>query len=409
LRLAVVTPFVDKQHGTERVLAELLELLAAKHGVEIHLYAQRVSDIPLSSSEKPLPETSRAGKIIWHRVSAIPGPHLFQFVWWYVANRVTRWHNAKFHGLNLDLSYTPGINAPDVQAITVHIVFHAFYEQVRQQLRLRSNSFGNWPRTMHRILYYRLIMALERRVYAKREIALSAVSQIVAKQLNDYFGRKDVCVIRNAVDTRQFNSAARLARRGAVRPQFGVAPSEFVFLLIGNDWKKKGLDALLEALGHCMDLPVRLFVVGKDAREGYLKQIERLQLGSRVTFLAPSSDVMQFYAAADAYAGPSLEDAYGLPILESMACGLPVIASTAAGASEIITDGKNGLLLQNPRDAEALAQLMRKLCASQELARSLGAAAEQTAARESWEAHAARSYEHFLQIIANNAKTTASV
>jgi glycosyltransferase involved in cell wall biosynthesis len=400
VRVAVVSPFVDKQHGTERVLAELLERLAVLHNAEIHLYSQRVADIPVSYPGNSSPETF-AGKIVWHKISKIPGPHLFQFVWWYFGNRFARWRDAKFGDLIPDLLYSPGINAPDAEAITVHIVFCAFYEQVRPQLRLLGDSPLHWPRTIHRILYYRLIKALERRIYSKRQIALSAVSQLVAQQLDHFFGRQDVSVIPNAVDTREFNAAACLRRRSAVRPQFGVAPGEFVFLLIGNDWKKKGLNALLDALALCQDLPVRLLVVGNDARESYLKQCASLQLGLRVTFLAPSVDVLQFYAATDAYVAPSLEDAYGLPILEAMACGLPVIASTSAGASEIISDGENGLLLRDPRDSKALALLMRKICTSPELVRSLGAAGERTAAQESWEAHAARTYEHFSQIIAN--------
>jgi len=58
--------------------------------------------------------------------------------------------------------------------------------------------------------------------------------------------------------------------------------------------------------------------------------------------------VLSFYAAADAYVAPSLEDAFGLPILEAMACGLPVIASVQAGASENVLDGATGYLLRDP-------------------------------------------------------------
>ena len=399
LRIAVVSPFVDKQHGTERVLAELLERLASNHGAEIHLYSQHVADLPATRSGNSNPAASSGKKIIWHKVSAIPGPHLLQFLWWYFANRLARWRDAKFRGIVPDILYSPGINSSDASCITVHIVFHAFYERVRLELRFWEDSLFRWPRTMHRILYYRLIMSLERRIYVKQEIALSAVSQTVADQLKRYFGRDDVLVIRNAVETVHFNARARLALRSMARSTFGAAPGEFVFLLIGNDWKKKGLDALLEALTECTDLPVRLFVVGKDDREPYLEQCEKLQLGSRVCFLNPSSNVLQFYAAADAYVGPSLEDAYGLPILESMACGMPVIASKAAGASEIITDGEDGLLLQNPRDVKALSKLMRMLCVSPDLVHSLGVAAERRAAQESWEEHAARTNEHFIQVL----------
>jgi UDP-glucose:(heptosyl)LPS alpha-1,3-glucosyltransferase len=249
-------------------------------------------------------------------------------------------------------------------------------------------------------------MALERRIYSDRRIALSAVSKVVARQLQRFFGREDVEVIRNAVDTRQFNAAARLAHRDDARLQFGIALGDFVFLLIGNDWKKKGLDTLLEALALCSDRPVRLLVVGKDAQEPYQKLCTRLQLEARVKFLPPRNDVLQFYAAADAYVGPSLEDAYGLPIIESMACGLPVIASTAAGASEIISDCENGLLLRDPRDARGLAQLMRRICESSELAKTLGTAAERTAATQSWEEHAAHTYNHFLQILSRKSSSS---
>jgi len=172
LRLAVVSPFVDKQHGTERVLAELLERLASKQKTEIHLYSQHVENLPVVPANKASSDANEAGKIVWHKVSLIPGPHLLQFLWWYFANRFARWRDGKFRGLNPHLLYSPGINAPDCDAITVHIVFHAFYEQVRPELRFLSNSVLHWPRTIHRILYYRLIMWLEQRTYSKREIAL---------------------------------------------------------------------------------------------------------------------------------------------------------------------------------------------------------------------------------------------
>ncbi len=68
MRIAVISPFVDRQHGTERALAELLDRLSAQHGDTIDLYAQKVSDLnyePESSVEK-----TDHGRIIWHRVKA---------------------------------------------------------------------------------------------------------------------------------------------------------------------------------------------------------------------------------------------------------------------------------------------------------------------------------------------------
>ena len=249
-------------------------------------------------------------------------------------------------------------------------------------------------------------MALERRVYIRPALAITAVSQLVADQLKSFFGRSDVLVVRNAVDTGYFNSRARIARREAARAAFAMAPGDFVFLLIGNDWKKKGLDLVLQALSESTDFPFRLLVVGDDDRNPYLQRCEELELGARVVFLPPSADVLQFYAAADAYVGPSLEDAYGLPVLEAMACGLPVIASKNAGVSEIIEDGLSGLLLSNPRDSRALAELMKKLICDPGFAARLGAQGEKVADGESWDAAATKMYEHLRQVAAQKSRVT---
>ena len=65
-RVAVLSPFVDKRHGTERCLAEQIERLAGTF--DIHLYSSRVEDVDLAG-------------ITWHRVPALTGPHLFAYIW----------------------------------------------------------------------------------------------------------------------------------------------------------------------------------------------------------------------------------------------------------------------------------------------------------------------------------------
>ena len=84
MRLAVVSPFVDRRHGTERALAELLERLARKEHCEIHLYAQRVEGLALGWA--PDASAQAAGTIIWHKVPAFPGPHVLQFLLWLLLN-----------------------------------------------------------------------------------------------------------------------------------------------------------------------------------------------------------------------------------------------------------------------------------------------------------------------------------
>ncbi len=113
---------------------------------------------------------------------------------------------------------------------------------------------------------------------------------------------------------------------------------------------------------------------------------------------------MKFYAAADAYVGPSLEDAYGLPILEAMACGLPVVASARAGANEILRDGENGFVLRYPEDFQELAVLLRRLCTNSSLCVRLGEEAARTAKGQTWDRNALDTWEFLNAVLAQKGK-----
>jgi len=394
LRVAVVSPFLDRRHGTERCIVEQVERFAAQQGAEIHLYSQRVDDL---ANVVPYPDCS-PGHIVWHRVPRIPGPHILGYIWWFVANHVRRRWDAKIHGVKYDLTYSPGINAIDADAISIHVVFEEFYRRNRAGLGFRNASIVRWPVILHRRLYYALIRMLERRIYPDKRTALTGISQHTADCAQRLFQRDDVIVVRYGVDTTAFSRSVRLERRISARAFFRIASNDFCLLLIGNDWKSKGLDALLKAMWACSEPKLRLLVVGTDDCRGYEEVVRKLNLDRQVQFCGSSSDVMQFYAAADAYVGPSLEDAYGLPILEAMACGLPVIVSTRAGASEIVRDGENGLLVRGPEDSGELAGLVRTLYADGALRERLGEKAVQTASRETWDRNAVETWE-FLKVV----------
>jgi glycosyltransferase involved in cell wall biosynthesis len=394
LQIVVISPFLDRRHGTELCIIEQIEGLSSRYGWGIHLFSQRVENV--NGLVRDDAKSTTSGFIRWYRVPDIPGPHVLKFLWWFFANRALRRRALKHFEDRPLLIYSPGINCLDANTITVHIVFHEFYARVRHELALLKVPVSRWPVTLHRKLYYRLIMSLERRIYADRKVRLAAVSKLVAAQLEKHFGRSDAVVIPNAVETAIFNSGARLARRSVSRRGLKLVDSEFVVLLIGNDWKKKGLDQLLRALA-IIEIPIRLLVVGKDDPGLYRPVLRELRLVDRVRFLAPSADVLSFYAAADAYVAPSLEDAFGLPILEAMACGLPVIASVQAGASENVVDGSTGYLLRDPMDHVELAELIRRLAGDRPAAEKLGAAAAQhVQASVSWD-HNVSATREFLE------------
>lgn len=403
MRLAVISPFLDRQHGTERCVVEQLERFATYPDVEIHLYSQRVADL---ASAAPNPSAAGSTRIVWHRVPSLPGPHLFAYIWWFCANHLQRLWDRHVRNLSFDAIYSPGINAFDADVITVHIVFEELSRRLRSQLTWSATPVSGWVRLLHRRLYYNLIRALERRIYSNPGNRLAAVSILVGDQLRRYYGRSDPKIINNGVDAGAFNPTVRVARRPQCREKFRLLTADLAMLLIGNDWKKKGLLTLFQALARVPELSLKLIVVGNDDRSPYNDVLRDPVLQSQVFFLSPSPDVMQFYAAADVYVGPSLEDAYGLPILEAMACGLPVIASSRAGASEIIVHGKNGMILQDPQDPLELARLLRELYSNPDLRERLGREARQTAEQQSWDRNAAQTWE-LLQNAAASKKQRA--
>jgi UDP-glucose:(heptosyl)LPS alpha-1,3-glucosyltransferase len=370
--IAVVSPFLDKQHGTERCVAEQIERLAQKY--EIHLYSSDVRDVDLS-------------RITWHRVPSLPGPHVFGYCWWFVANHAYRWWDRLSRQVMPDITYSPGINCFDADVISVHIVFAEFYRRTRQALRFVANPVRFWPRLLHRRIYYRLIISLEHLVYRRKRSVLSAVSTKCAQDLRRY-GRQALPVIFNGIDAGRFRPKARRQRRDAARKVLGVGAADFCLLLVGNDWKKKGLDCLLEALGQIENPSVRLLVVGRDSAEPFRERTARLALNNRVAFLPPRPDVEFYYAAADLYVGPSLEDAFGLPQLEAMACGVPCIVSSHAGVSEIITDGVDGLIIRDCDSHARLAELITVLYRDGDLCKKMGEAAARTARHYSWDRNA---------------------
>src|SRR5271157_160066 len=381
--VAVISPFLDKQHGTERCVAEQVERLAQKY--EIHLFCTRVRDIDLT-------------KIIWHRIPAFHGPHLPAFCWWFLANHLWRWWHRQLRGLRYDLTYTPGINCLDADVISVHVLFSDFYRQVRDTLSLRRNPAASWLRLVHRRLYYGLIIELEKLIYTRRKCRLTAVSQRTAENLIR-FGRYQIPVIYPGINLEQFNPQNRNRLREKSRSHWGLSKSTSCLLLVGNGWKNKGLEALLEAAGSTGSTDWRLLVVGRDDPRPYRDAIARLGLDQRVSFLPPRPDVEFYYAAADVYVSPSLEDAFGFPPLEAMACGLPVIVSSRAGVSELITAGVDGIVLKDPEDPVSLARVISDLHGNPILRGVLGENAAKTARQYTWERNAAQLDVLFEQLL----------
>jgi len=370
-RLAVVSPFLDKRHGSERITVEWLSHLPDEF--DIHVYSQRVEDFDES-------------KFTWHRIPKLPGPHLLNFLWWLAANRLWRYWDGRFRGLRHDLVFSAGANCLDADAICVHIVFAEYTRQVRGGMSFLRNPLWEWPRLLHRRLYYGISVLMEGRAYKNCETKLIVYSRKTAREVKQFYGRTDrIPVLHLGLDHSVFNTTVRAALRGRAREELKLAENQFTLILVGNDWRNKGVPVLLDALAHLRDLPVVLLIVSREDQSSCRGLITEKKLDDRVLFLPPRKDIEFYYAAADAYAGPSLQESYGIPPAEAMACGLPVIVSSAAGVSEIVTDDVDAMVLDDPTDVDKLATMIRRLYEDKELRNRLGSKARETARRYTWD------------------------
>ena len=88
----------------------------------------------------------------------------------------------------------------------------------------------------------------------------------------------------------------------------------------------------------------------------------------------PSTKMPAIYQAADIFCLPSLEEGFALVLLQAMASGLPIVASNVSGAEDLVTIGKEGLIVP-PRNSEALTEALSQLVRDHEKRREMGLAA----------------------------------
>ena len=137
-------------------------------------------------------------------------------------------------------------------------------------------------------------------------------------------------------------------------------------LFLGNVIRRKGLHTLLEAI-RLQTLDVRLDVIGRlNAELKYAKEMQQKTevpgLMSKVFFHAALDNeaLIAKLKSAHVLVVPSSYEGYGIVYLEGMGFGLPAIGTTAGAASEIISDGQTGFIVQ-PDDAEMLAERLDML------------------------------------------------
>jgi glycosyltransferase involved in cell wall biosynthesis len=139
----------------------------------------------------------------------------------------------------------------------------------------------------------------------------------------------------------------------------------------------KGINILLRAISQIKNVDYKLKIVGDgDLREKYEKLSSDLRLDRKVIFSGRVGDnnLAAYYQDCDVFVLPSINqgEAFGMVLLEAMACGKPVIASNLPGVRSVFKNGKQGLLV-NPGDVDDLSEKIKVILNDDSLAKRMGA------------------------------------
>lgn len=155
-----------------------------------------------------------------------------------------------------------------------------------------------------------------------------------------------------------------------------------IFLFVGRIMPRKGLHFLLDA---CLLLQQRgydnytLLVVGDGEQQAELEEFSRTHgLETCVKWLGrvDYAQISAYFRQADVFVLPTLEDTWGVVVLEAMLFSKPVLCSTGAGTAELIVHGQNGYLFE-PGQIEKLAEFMQQFIDKPEIIERMSQSSEQ--------------------------------
>ncbi|MCL0045194.1 glycosyltransferase family 4 protein [Nitrospinaceae bacterium] len=206
--------------------------------------------------------------------------------------------------------------------------------------------------------FHQLILGLEKRIFENGECKkIIAISEMVKRDILKHYQLPEdrVRLVYNGVDLHRFNPSNRKSFRGELRQQLRISDEEVMILFVGSGFERKGLEYLIKSVQHVKQKNWRLVLVGKGKWKRYLDFASKENRG-KITNLEPIDEIEKLYAAADFFVLPSIYEPFGNANLEALASGLPIITSRNCGVAEIITPQKEGIILEEPSDSEAMAK-----------------------------------------------------
>ena len=232
---------------------------------------------------------------------------------------------------------------------------------------------------------FRARFAQQARDAAERSAAIIAVSEFTRSQVVSLLG----------VDPAKVHAIHHGTRPLA----FPALPREKIILNVGAIQTRKNIARLVEAF-ETVDPDWRLVLAGSSGygAAAILAGIERSPARGRISVLGYVSpgDLAAWYARAQIFAFPSLDEGFGMPVLEAMAAGVPVVTSNRSALPEVA--GEAALLI-DPENTEALGAALRNLTRNEELRGELVRLGTGRARRFTWEKAVRETWDVYQSVL----------
>ncbi|MEB3285105.1 MAG: glycosyltransferase family 4 protein [Candidatus Sericytochromatia bacterium] len=378
MKIALVCSEVIAQSGHGRYVLELARRLALRH--EVHVFSHLYEPVP---------------GVVHHPVWAHLGVNLLRlltFQW--CAGRA-------LSGQHFDVVHSIGGVCREQNVVTVQFCQRAWGQRLQQLTTLdrvaRSQGLPSvlgapWWRQIYHDVYWRVADQFEVPVLRPGpERRLIAVSGSVRAELGAHYGvpAQAVTVIPNGVEPDDFSDSVLAPWRALTREKFGFDAQSRVVLFIG-EFFRKGLSTAIQALARWGDPDAHLLVVGRGPEGEFRKLAEDLGVSEYLHFAGFVADPRPYFAASDVFLFPTLYEPFGMVVLEAMASGLPIITTRLAGVSDVIRNGVEGYLVDDPMSVTAYAEHLRFLFENEARRDEMATAARRAAQGVSWNEVAAR-------------------
>lgn len=221
---------------------------------------------------------------------------------------------------------------------------------------------------------------------AARADVIIAVSEFTASQV-EYLLRVE-------------RSRIHVVHHGIRRLAAVSARREPSILFVGAIQHRKNVARLVEAFGSVPE-PWRLILAGSPTGYGAAEALAAITASPardriEVTGYIPANQLAALYAQASVFAFPSLDEGFGMPVLEAMSMGVPVLASTRSALPEVCGDAA---LLVDPLNAEEIAAGLLKLTRNEDLRNKYRERGLSHAARFTWQNAVNRTWRIYLDLL----------